>query len=74
MDPRCAFGPVAEPIAKYLEKGSFVAVEGALRTNEYEKNGETRYSTEVRASRVGFLDRKPAGETAGAETSDEQTS
>jgi single-strand DNA-binding protein len=48
---------------KYLKKGSQVYVEGSLRTSKYEKDGETKYSTEIVANPhfgVQFLDRKPA--------------
>lgn len=48
---------------KYLDKGRYVRVEGSLRTNSYEKDGETRYSTDVIVSDVNPLDsKKPEGE------------
>lgn len=47
----------AEACDKYLKKGSKVYFEGRLQTRSYEdKNGETKYSTEVVAHRVLFLD------------------
>ena len=57
---RCvAFGKQVDPIEKYLKKGSQVYVEGELRTNKYDdKEGITRYSTEIRVLRFSFLDRK----------------
>lgn len=49
------FGKLAEICEKYLSKGKKVCVEGRIRTNNYEKNGITRYSTEIIASNVQFL-------------------
>lgn len=53
----------AENVAKYMKKGSKLYVEGRLQTRQYEdKEGNTRYQTEVVAERVAFLDGKPATE------------
>ena len=41
------FGPRAEALAKILSKGDTVLVEGSLRTSSYDKDGVTRYRTEV---------------------------
>lgn len=46
---------VAENCGKYLKKGSKVAVVGSLQTNAYEKNGEKRYTTDIVAENVEFL-------------------
>ena len=43
------WGKRGEALAKFLAKGSFVAVEGKLRTRSYEKDGQKRWSTEVKA-------------------------
>jgi len=49
----------AENCAKYLSKGSLVYVEGSLQTRKWQdQQGQDRYTTEVKASRVQFLDRK----------------
>lgn len=49
----------AENVAKYMKKGSKLYVEGRLQTRQYEdKEGITRYQTEVVAERVAFLDTK----------------
>lgn len=51
----------AENVAKYLTKGSKAYVEGRIKTRQYEdKDGNTRYITEVVASQVTFLDSKGA--------------
>lgn len=49
---------VAENCAKYLKKGSKVYIEGKLQTRKYEKDGVDRYSTEITAFVVDFLDPK----------------
>ncbi|MGQ9483817.1 MAG: single-stranded DNA-binding protein [Desulfosoma sp.] len=51
------FGKTAENCANYLSKGRLVYVEGRLRTNQWEDaQGTRRYTTEIVASDVGFLD------------------
>lgn len=63
------FGRLAEIAGEYLRKGSAVYVRGALRTSEYEKNGEKRFSTEIVADEIRMLgvreltsdDDKPSG-------------
>ena len=48
----------AENCQTYLKKGSLVFVEGSLQTRKWQdKQGNDRYTTEVKASRVQFLDR-----------------
>ena len=46
---------LAELAGEYLSKGRQVYVEGRLQTRSYEKDGQTHYITEVRASWVEFL-------------------
>ena len=50
-----AFGPTAEKyIQPYVTKGTLVCVEGTLQTRSWEdKEGNTRYTTEVVANRFG---------------------
>ena len=51
----------AETCGQYLHKGSLVYVEGKITTRKWQdQNGQDRYSTEIRADRVIFLDRKNA--------------
>ena len=46
----------AEAVAKYCDKGSQVLVEGRMKTRKWtDKDGGTRYSTDLKASRVEFL-------------------
>lgn len=48
----------AENVAEYCVKGSLVAVEGALRSGSYEKNGNKIFTLDVLANRVKFLDNR----------------
>ena len=56
------FQRTAENCAQYLSKGNLVYVEGSLATRKWEaEDGTNRYSTEVSARTVKFLDRKAEG-------------
>lgn len=52
----------ADLCAKYLTKGSKVAVEGSIQTRTYEQDGEKHYTTEIIADNVEFLNLKKPGE------------
>ena len=49
------WGKQAESCKKYLDKGSQVAVTGRIQYRSYEKDGATRYVTDIVADRVEFL-------------------
>jgi single-strand DNA-binding protein len=53
------WGKLAELCGKYLAKGRQAFVKGSLQTRSYEKDGVTRYVTEIKARDVQFLDSKP---------------
>ncbi|XZF13945.1 single-stranded DNA-binding protein [Chitinophagaceae bacterium MMS25-I14] len=56
-----AWGATAEIAEKLLQKGSEVMVEGKLTNRSYtDKQGVKRYFTEVLASELLLLDKKPA--------------
>ena len=58
-----AFGKLGETCARYLKKGAKVYVEGKMRTSRYtDKDGVERYSTEIRADNVLFLDSRREAE------------
>jgi len=50
---------MADTAGKYLHKGSKVYIEGKLQTRSYEKEGITRYITEIRALQLVLLDSNP---------------
>jgi single-strand DNA-binding protein len=55
-----AWGRLAETCHEYLGKGSLVYIEGRMKTDRYEDEGETRYFTKVVAQSVQFLSNNPA--------------
>ncbi len=58
------FGRTAEVIGQYVKKGSKIYVEGRLQTRKWQdKEGQDRYTTEVRGDVMRMLDRR--GETSG---------
>ena len=57
--PVKVLGKTAENVAKFLSKGKLAGVEGEIQTDSYEaKDGSKRYTWEVLAYRVEFLERK----------------
>lgn len=55
------FQRAAENCANFLSKGSLIYVEGSLQTRKWQdQQGQDRYSTEIKAQRVQFLERKGA--------------
>lgn len=53
------FGRLATVAGEYLKKGSQVYVEGSLRTRKWQdKEGQDRYSTEIRADVMQMLGRR----------------
>lgn len=63
------WGKAAKSCAEFLKKGREVYVEGKLRTSKYEKDGITKYSTDVIAIPFGvqFLGGKGGGKTDGGD-------
>ena len=48
----------AETISQYFKKGSRILVQGRISTGSYEKNGETRYTTDVVVNNFDFIETK----------------
>ena len=67
---------LAEIAAKYLHKGDMIYVEGKLRTRSWEKEGVTRYTTEIVGDNMTMLstrrdggsstDNRPSGAAQGS--------
>jgi single-strand DNA-binding protein len=56
------WGRLAEICGEYLKKGSQAYFEGSLQTRQWEdKEGNTRYTTEVKAREMQILDSKGGG-------------
>lgn len=56
---------LAEIAQKYLHKGDMVYIEGKLRTRSWEKEGVTRYTTEIVADNMTMLSPKASGGGSG---------
>ncbi len=62
------WGKQAENSANYLSKGILVAVNGSITTSSYKtSSGETRYSTDVLANSVEFLEWANKNNASGVE-------
>lgn len=55
------WGGLAGIASKYLHKGDLVYIEGKLRTRSWEKDGVTRYMTEVIGDNMTMLSGKKDG-------------
>jgi len=62
-----AWSDLATICGRYLSKGRLVFVEGQISTRTWEdRDGQTRYMTEIVASRVEFVDKRQTDEAASA--------
>jgi single-strand DNA-binding protein len=52
----------AEVAEKYVKKGDMLYIEGKLRTRRWEKDGVTKYATEVVADNMTMLSTRGTGE------------
>lgn len=60
-----AFGATADALNEHVGKGRKVAVEGRIRSSEWETDaGDRRYGTEIVANRVDFLERARKAEAS----------
>ena len=56
------FGRTAEVVGQYVKKGSKIYVEGRLQTRKWQdKEGQDRYTTEVRGDVMRMLDKRGEG-------------
>jgi single-strand DNA-binding protein len=53
-----AWRSTAEFVCKYFSKGSMIAIQGAIETGSYEKDGVKRYTFEINADNVSFCGSK----------------
>jgi single-strand DNA-binding protein len=56
---------LADVAERFLKKGSLIYIEGKLQTRSYEKEGVTRYSTDILARELTMLGKK--GDNPGAQ-------
>lgn len=60
-----AWRQTAEFVSRYFTKGRKMALIGSIQVRSYEQEGVKRYSTEVVADEVEFVDRAPQGGSGG---------
>jgi single-strand DNA-binding protein len=60
---------LADIASKYLHKGDQVYIEGKLRTRSWEKEGVTRYTTEIVGDEMTLLGSKSSGSNSSQEYS-----
>lgn len=58
------WGKLAEICGTYLKKGKQVYLNGKIQNRQYEKDGETRYASEIVAEKVEFLGDAGRGDQA----------
>jgi len=65
----------AETVSNYLGKGRLALVEGSLQTRKWQdQQGQDRYTTEIKAQRVVFLDSQASGTAAAPQSGQKQSS
>jgi len=58
-----AWRKLAEFCQEYIQKGSYLYIEGRIQTRSYDdRDGVKRYITEITANEIGLLDKRAAGE------------
>ncbi|TXH31196.1 MAG: single-stranded DNA-binding protein [Cyclobacteriaceae bacterium] len=57
---------LAEIAQKYLHKGDMVYIEGKMRTRSWERDGVTRYTTEVIGDNMTMLSTQRSGNSGGS--------
>jgi len=66
------WGKLAELCGQYLAKGRQAYVEGRLQTRQWQdKDGQTKYTTEIQAQTIQFLGATAAGAGAGGPSRDQ---
>lgn len=67
-----AWGRTAEICQEYLKKGSQVYVEGPIQTRKWDdKDGNTRYTTEIKALTMTMLDSKGSSGSSNGPSANE---
>jgi len=65
-----AWGPLAERVAQYCQKGKQVLVNGRIQSRSWEQDGQKRSKVEVLAQDVTFLGGKDGGGSGGSNQDD----
>lgn len=65
---------LAEVAEKYLKKGSSIYIEGKIKNRKWEdKDGNTRYNTEILGDNMTMLGAKPSSEETSSKTNTQET-
>lgn len=68
-----AWARLGEVCQQFLHKGSLIFLEGRLKTDKYEVNGETKFFTKVVAQSMQMLDKKAEVEEVSPEEEIEES-
>lgn len=63
-----AFGKLAEIMGEHLRKGAQVYIGGRMRTRQWDKDGEKRYSTEIVAEDMQMLGSRASGSSSSGQS------
>lgn len=66
------FGTRAESVARYIAKGSKVAIDGKLRYSAWERDGQKRSKIEVVIDDIEFMSRQQAQPQAAVDIYDDE--
>lgn len=55
------WGKTADIVDRFVRKGSSLYIQGKMRTRSYEKDGQTRYVTEIECEVMQMLDKRAEG-------------
>ncbi len=70
-----AWRAIAENCAKYLKKGSKIAVVGSIQNRSYEaQDGSKRFTTDIMADEIEFLSTKNEGDTVATPSNNDSNS
>ena len=67
-----AWGPLAERVSQYLNRGSRCLVQGRLQSRNWEQDGQKRSKVEVLANDVTFLDGNGGGAEGSTKTAKDE--
>ncbi|OGT54230.1 MAG: hypothetical protein A3E01_00135 [Gammaproteobacteria bacterium RIFCSPHIGHO2_12_FULL_63_22] len=71
---RCQiWGKRGESVLPYLTKGKLVGVTGELSSREYQKDGQTKTSIEVRVNDLTLLEKREGGQAAAPRSPEQRT-
>lgn len=62
---------LAETATKFLKKGDQVYIEGKIRTRSWEKDGVTRYTTEIIGDNLNLIGGGKGSQSSGSTSSDD---